>query len=224
MRLLVLSDMHGDTANIEKLAPEFEKADAVVFAGDFTEFNKPETGEPAFKSLITRHDFIYAVIGNCDDPDFIENLEDEDISIQKNLVVSDHLCWLGSGGGLKFTGTTPNELDEEGLMADLTPVTEIDEAVWDNLILVTHQPPYDTGMDKITAGIATGSKEIRAFIEKYQPLVAISGHIHESFAVNTLGPTTLMNPGSLAEGRYGIIELQRTGSKWSVTSATLHQL
>jgi Icc-related predicted phosphoesterase len=51
----------------------------------------------------------------------------------------------------------------------------------------------------VAGEIATGpvgSKAVRAAIERYQPLVSVHGHIHESRAVNKLGRTTCLNPGS----------------------------
>ena len=75
MRFLVLSDIHGDTGYIEQLDEEFANADAVLFAGDFARFQEPETGLPILNTLVKKHDTIFSVIGNCDDPAFIEELE-----------------------------------------------------------------------------------------------------------------------------------------------------
>ena len=46
MRFLVLSDMHDDDVFIHQLKDEFQKADGVLFGGDFAKFNFPETAEP----------------------------------------------------------------------------------------------------------------------------------------------------------------------------------
>ena len=46
MKLLLISDVHGNVENLEKLEGQIKAADAVLFAGDFTKFNKPETAEP----------------------------------------------------------------------------------------------------------------------------------------------------------------------------------
>ncbi len=231
MRFLVLSDIHGDTGYIEMLDDEFAAADAVLFIGDFARFEAPETGLPILNTLVKKHDDIFAVIGNCDEPEFLEELEKLDISVQGDVIFRDGLAFAGSGGALKFTGTTPNERTDDELISDLSIVAEQESEEgygnkeWNNLILITHQPPYDTGMDKITAGISTGSKNIRAFIEEHQPLVALSGHIHESFATGKLGKTVLMNPGSLAEGRYGILEVEQEDSgEWKVTTCELKEI
>lgn len=55
-------------------------------------------------------------------------------------------------------------------------------------IILFHTPPYDTMLDKMMGKNINGEKEIisvgsiavRRFIEKYQPLITMHGHIHES--------------------------------------------
>jgi len=41
-----------------------------------------------------------------------------------------------------------------------------------------------------------GSTAVRAAILKYQPVLSVHGHIHESKGVKKLGQTLAMNPGS----------------------------
>src|SRR5260370_40754144 len=68
-----------------------------------------------------------------------------------------------------------------------------------------HVPPFATGLDSapllddnfkplVAAGeVATGpvgSKAVRAPIERYQPLVSLHGHVHESRGGAKLGRTT----------------------------------
>lgn len=223
MRFLVLSDIHGEVEKLDKLDGEFSKADGVLFLGDFARFKEPETGLPVFNKLLEKHEHIFAVLGNCDEPEFLEKLENADISVQGGVIFSDGLAFAGSGGALKFTGTTPNERDDEDLIKDLALLQNQEENL-DNLILITHQPAFDSGMDKITAGISTGSKLFREFIEKKEPLVALSGHIHESFFVGKIGKTTVMNPGALAENRYGILEIVKKDGAFEVTKAELMTL
>ena len=52
MKFLVLTDIHGNTEALDKLDSEFAKADAVLFAGDFCECFKTETGKPVLDALI----------------------------------------------------------------------------------------------------------------------------------------------------------------------------
>jgi Predicted phosphoesterases, related to the Icc protein len=44
--------------------------------------------------------------------------------------------------------------------------------------------------------IHVGSKAVAKMIQKYQPLLGLHGHIHESRGVQKIGKTTIINPGS----------------------------
>lgn len=88
-----------------------------------------------------------------------------------------------------------------------------------------HCPPHGTRLDlaphldrnmKPIVGIGgveyvhVGSKAIRKAIEKYQPILGLHGHIHESSGIEKLGNSVCINPGSeYGEGilRGYIIEL-----------------
>ncbi|RLF01959.1 MAG: phosphoesterase [Thermoprotei archaeon] len=74
-----------------------------------------------------------------------------------------------------------------------------------------HCPPYNTMLDvcpkldknlkPVIAGgeivtMHAGSKAVRKAIEKYQPVLGLHGHIHESSAAQKLGRTIVVNPGS----------------------------
>ncbi|MBE6350510.1 MAG: serine/threonine protein phosphatase [Spirochaetaceae bacterium] len=247
MKILVLSDIHGDIDNLNKLENEFKTADLVLFGGDFARFNELETGKPVLDALVKKHTSIYAVLGNCDSPEFLEELEKEDISVQGTLVSAHGLAIIGSGGALKFTGTTPNERSEEELLSDLRYIAEASfytdneelnteeltesqetenasPVSWDNLIVISHQPPADTKCDTITSGIHVGSKELRTFVETYKPLLLLCGHIHESAGIDTIGDSLIINPGSLAEGSYGLVEVQKQKGIWKVVNAKLMNL
>jgi uncharacterized protein len=93
-----------------------------------------------------------------------------------------------------------------------------------------HVPPYDTNLDiapeldenltpRLSLGggfkmIPVGSKAVRRAIEKYQPLLGLHGHIHESRFAQKIGKTLCINPGSeYGEGvlRGVVLELSRKG-------------
>ena len=247
MRILIISDGHGAKDLLDRLGPVMKDADAVLFGGDFAQVGKPETGKPFLERLAHAHDRIFAVTGNCDAPSFKDSLDEYDISIEGSLSYYCGLVLSGSGGGSKFDGTTPNERTDEELVSDLHLVAECagdenpDEenpveknpcekspsssALWNNLILVIHNPPKDTKLDVITNGAHVGSPLIRAFIEKYRPLLVVSGHIHESAAIDKIGGTTLINPGALLQGKYAIAEISGGGKKpFVIDSITLESL
>ena len=74
-----------------------------------------------------------------------------------------------------------------------------------------HNPPYSSGLDfaaeldetllPVLRGgrpsiIPVGSKAVREVIKKYQPVVGLHGHIHESRGAQKIGRTMCFNPGS----------------------------
>ncbi len=90
-----------------------------------------------------------------------------------------------------------------------------------------HCPPYDTKLDlapKLNENmtyvhkggqiemIPVGSQSVRQAIEKYQPLMSLHSHIHESKGFDRIGRTLLLNAGSeYAEGilRAVIVNMDR---------------
>ncbi len=230
MRFLILSDIHGDTDRIEQLDHEFARADAVLCAGDFTRFvpnpSSEETGLPVLDLLMKKHESLFAVTGNCDDPSFRDILEERDVSAEGTLVYLNPFFICGAGGAVRFTGATVNERTEDEILRDLSPVTDgtSGEHDWNTLILLIHQPPKDTKLDTISSGIRVGSRKVRDFIQQVQPLLSISGHIHESAGIDTIGSTVIINPGSLAEGRYAVAEAVLTDGLWRIEGAELKSL
>lgn len=216
MRFLVISDIHGAISVLSKLEDEFSKADAVIFAGDFAQVFKEETALPTFEALIDKHDFLLSVLGNCDPPGFYQTLEDHNASVEGILTSFDGLSFIGSGGATRFTGKTPNEISEEEIIQNLSLVMDEEDGYWDDLVMIIHNPPYNTKLDKLSSGIHVGSKLIRKVIEDIKPLVVVSGHIHEAYAIDAIGDTVLINPGSLAEGRYAILEIESKGKKFEI--------
>lgn len=105
---------------------------------------------------------------------------------------------------------SPRECSEEELEAKLeatvAKVRNLETAVF-----CIHVPPYDSGLDiapavtkdlrlDLAGGrpryIPVGSKAVRKIIEKYQPLLGLHGHIHESPNRVKIGRTECLNPGS----------------------------
>lgn len=121
----------------------------------------------------------------------------------------------------------PRDISEEELEAKITAMAEKVSSM-DRCVFNFHCPPYDSTIDyaplldtqlRPVLGpegqpkmVPVGSKAVRQSIEKYQPLLALHGHIHESRGAFKLGRTICLNPGS----RYGegvlqgiIVELDR---------------
>lgn len=222
MKFLCISDVHGNIEALDKLeaAGAFKEADAVLFAGDFAECFKTETSKPVLDSLVKKHDEIYAVLGNCDEPDFIEELEDAGINAEKTLNYTDGFAVLGSGGGSKFTGKTPNERTLEELMSDFAILDSCEDSeTWENLIVVSHNPPKGEKVDSFAPGMHAGSELFTKFIEEKKPLAVLTGHIHEGTAIETIGSTVVVNPGSLGEkGTYAMLTVEKKDGKYSAAA------
>jgi Icc-related predicted phosphoesterase len=67
-------------------------------------------------------------------------------------------------------------------------------------IYIMHSPPFETKLDIIQGGHSAGSRSIRSFIERNQPLLTLHGHIHEApelsgAYVERIGKTLSINPG-----------------------------
>ena len=212
MKILLISDGHGAIDNLRSLKDKTKDIDMILFAGDFAAFNKPETGLPFLEELRKIHKNIYAVLGNCDEPSFIEELKKTNINIQATTQYFGDFAIVGSGGASKFTGATPNERSDEELVSDIEKAYIKKEG--EPLIIVTHNPPHSLKIDKVAPFVHVGSKLIRHFIEQNQPILAVSGHIHEAYGEDHIGSTLTVNPGALCDGRYAIVEIEKLDGKY----------
>jgi Icc-related predicted phosphoesterase len=160
----------------------------------------------------------YITGGNDDDDEDIALLEQNQtekvVYPEGKVVMIDDIHPMVSFGYSNPTPwNTPRELSEEEL------AVKIEDAVKDiedfsNVVFNFHCPPKDCTLDLApkldtsfdpprpvtTAGeavmVGCGSSAVRDAIEKYQPLLVLSGHIHESRGVVKIGRTTVANPGS----------------------------
>jgi Icc-related predicted phosphoesterase len=70
-------------------------------------------------------------------------------------------------------------------------------------IYIMHSPPFGTKLDLIQGEKSAGSRSIKTFIERNQPLLTLHGHIHEAPEVSRtyldrIGETQSINPGQFA--------------------------
>ncbi|MDY6827547.1 MAG: metallophosphoesterase [Bacillota bacterium] len=141
---------------------------------------------------------------------------------------------LSSGWSNPTPWDTHRECNEERLAeiieAMASKITDFNRCVF-NL----HAPPYGSGLDEAPeldenlrpkyAGrslIPVGSYAVRDVIMKYQPPLALVGHIHEGRGIKRLKKTFIVNPGSSYEQGTllgAIIEMDKKGiSKYVLTS------
>jgi Icc-related predicted phosphoesterase len=124
---------------------------------------------------------------------------------------------------------TDREYTEEALARRIAAM--LDAVPADRKAIVNfHCPPYGSGLDVapeldeklkpvIRGGrpslISVGSKAVREAIKRYQPVVGLHGHIHESRAVQKIGRTVCLNPGSDYSAdllRGAVVDIAEDGS------------
>jgi uncharacterized protein len=79
-------------------------------------------------------------------------------------------------------------------------------------IYIIHDPPDGLGLDEVNHSRRVGSKAVRKFLEKNQPLLSLHGHVHESPRVSgvwkaEIGETLAIQPGSERFLPYVVIDL-----------------
>jgi uncharacterized protein len=124
---------------------------------------------------------------------------------------------------------TEREYDEDEIARRIAEM--LDAVPPDRRAVVNfHCPPYGTGLDTapeldetlkpvIRGGrpsfIPVGSKAVRDAIKQYQPVVGLHGHIHESRAVQKIGDSVCLNPGSEYTAdllRGAVVDIAEDGS------------
>jgi uncharacterized protein len=102
-----------------------------------------------------------------------------------------------------FREAPENELTQK-IDAVVSQIPDMGRAIFN-----FHAPPYGTGLDEAPELDATlrpthggavmkpvGSTAVRDAIQRYEPVLSVHGHIHESRGVAKMGRTLAMNPGS----------------------------
>ncbi|MGO9644633.1 MAG: metallophosphoesterase family protein [Candidatus Bathyarchaeia archaeon] len=179
---------------------------------------------------------LYVTGGNDDPPVIVEFLKSQ-VSIvnsEEQIVTLGGLWPMVSLGFSNHTPwKTPRECSEDELTEKIEEVTaKIPDH--NNSIFNFHVPPYKSTIDVAPAVDGTvdppkyilrngmpiltsvGSTAVRSAIEKFQPLLGLHGHIHESKGTIKIGRTLCVNPGSeYSEGilKGVIVNLDEKGGR-----------
>lgn len=151
---------------------------------------------------------VYMAPGNDDHMEVDQVIEDSAVIVNcnnNNVILGEHEMVTFS-----WTNPTPWDTPREKPDEELEPMLE--ELIAkiqnkQNAIFNFHAPPYGYALDlapELTANLVqaadrkihVGSKAVAKVIQKYQPLLGLHGHIHESRGVQKVGKSTLINPGS----------------------------
>lgn len=207
MIIIGLSDIHGSTSALNAVKDAINNADLTLLVGDITNFGRTKEAEQTVSPLLNGSTKVLGVSGNCDFPEVDDYLTEKNINLHGKGVAINGLGIIGVGGSLVTPFGTPNELTEneiqQALDKGLAQLPSPDMPI----VLVSHHPPFKTLCDKIYSGDHVGSHAVRTFIETHQPLVCLTGHIHESVGTDHIGQTAIINPGQLRQGQYAWAEI-----------------
>lgn len=191
MKLFACSDVHLKINLLEEALQDSRNADLVVCLGDITVFNRGL--DAALESLRRLSDHVIIIPGNNESPEELEEKATARgfIFAHGRKIDFRGFTFAGIGGSLYTPFNTPFEMGEE----------DFRKILWrfkgsKNLILLSHNPPFNTGLDLTSSGEHIGSVELRRFIEEESPLLCLCGHVHERSGLSErIGSTLIVNPG-----------------------------
>lgn len=163
---------------------------------------------------------VYLMPGNDDDFEIDPVLAESTYCRNVNEQVVELTPWhqlVSMGWSSPTPWSTPRELPEEEFLDRLSTLMK-DVRDPRATVMMTHVPPYDSGLDTapllspdlrptISAGDVlrgpVGSTGVRKAIETFRPVLGVHGHIHESGGERRIGDTLCINAGS--EANHGVL-------------------
>ncbi|WP_136808081.1 metallophosphoesterase family protein [Desulfosediminicola flagellatus] len=220
MRIIAFGDLHMAVQVCRKI-PDISTADMLIATGDLTNYGKKKDAKIVLEELLEINPNLLAIIGNLDKFEINDYLEQLNLNLhgQARLLQS-QVCVIGAGGSNITPFGTPSEFSEqeitEILMSgyqqglDYIALSSPGKLSKIPIILISHAPPHNTAVDRLTNGRHVGSVAVRKFIETYQPDLCITGHIHEGRGEDMIGKTRILNPGMLQYGGWVNIEFNKS--------------
>lgn len=209
MKILAISDPHGDYSKIKAITKRAGNFDLVVAVGDLTHFGPDEKVEE-FVEMFEKP--IIAIPGNCDQKSILKALDaSKATNLHGKAKQIGKIRFIGLGGSNPTPFSTPFELSEEEIENSLETMvcSAEDEKECGAIVLLTHAPPYGA-RDELPVG-HVGSTAIQKFLGRVD--LIICGHIHEAKGMETVGRTKVVNPGEASKGSSALITIDELGDK-----------
>lgn len=202
MLALVLSDIHGRTAFLEKILGLIHNkpVEIAFILGDLTNLGGERETEEVLALL--KGFKVLAIPGNFDTGKVLETLEGKGVSLHGKKKKIEKFSFVGFGGGL--VGNPGGFLFTEGEIENSLESLLKGEK---NAVLLTHLPPFGAKIDLAGSGTHIGSKAVRKSLEKMQPRLHLCGHCHEGFGEEKIGEITSINVGAVKEGKALLLEI-----------------
>jgi uncharacterized protein len=198
MKILALSDLHGDQNLVKEMAKKAEKenVDLVLLAGDLVD------DEGSVEGMVGPFRAKNLEVGLI--PGNWEGMTEINFLVEKYGAKNMHGYVFRKGDvgifGCGYSNVGPHQLNEEDVFNTLKKahdsLTDVKKK-----IMLTHTHPENS---VIGLGVFPGSEGIKKAIEQFQPELHICGHIHESEGIEeVIGKTKVINVGKKGK----IIEL-----------------
>jgi len=196
MKLLGFSDVHTDELALKELKSKATGCDLIVCAGDISRGGRSLKNNCSEINSWGKE--VLIVPGNNERLELIDlmtKLFSNIKNIHGQVIKRGSYNFAGIGGGLPSVFKTPLELSEEEIKSVLKKFKGVN-----NLILVSHAPPYGV-LDSPIKGEDIGSRELLKFVKEEKPLMILCGHCHEQGGKEELvGKTRVINLG-----KHGLI-------------------
>jgi Icc-related predicted phosphoesterase len=198
---IAFGDIHERISAVERI-DDIGRAEAVFLSGDLTNLGTRQRAGGIVDAVAATNPRVLAQIGNMDTRDV------ERVLTERGLNAHNRVTDLGGGVCLAAVGYstptpfgTPSEVDDAQICQWAHDVLE-EAGACGQVILMIHTPPRGEVVDRLPSGVHVGSPGVRALIEKYQPAVVVTGHIHEGAGEERIGRSHVLNPGAFAAGGY----------------------
>ncbi len=198
MKLLALSDLHGDYSRVRAILDQAGDFDAVMIAGDITNFGPDER---ALDLLEMFAEPVFAIPGNCDNPSILRVLDENTINLHNSSHTLQGLTFVGLGGSNPTPFNTPFELSEKKIGEYVGVLLS---RLNGRTILLSHAPPLNT-TDRVPRG-NVGSEALARFLGRIDLIVC--GHIHEARGAVCVKGTNVVNPGAASKGHGALITIK----------------
>lgn len=207
MKLLCITDLHGDRHVLQQILQAEADVDAVLLGGDITNFGSANEAVELVSLAQAHGPRVLAVAGNCDSAAIDERLTQLGVSLFRRAAVLDGVGFYGVSAMPPWHGTMYELTEQE--IAEALEAGRSQLAPTDQVVVLSHSPPRATRLDRARSGDHVGSVAVRQMIERHPPSLVVCGHIHESRGIDTLGPTIVVNCGTAYQGHFAVAEVNQ---------------
>ena len=228
MRLLFVADLHYSLKQFDWLLSEAGDFDVVVIGGDLLDLPSPHDADiqiaivEKYLGLLSEKTILVVSSGNHDGDS--RNEADESIAEWVREARSERLHVDGDSFGLGDARITVCPWwDGDISRAELEAQLEVESARSSGLWVWIHHAPPRGSRTSWTGRKFIGDEALREWIDRFQPDLVFSGHIHnspffeEGSWIDRIGPTWVFNPGRQLGPKPStiILDLDEMTAEWS---------